>query len=117
MICGLSPYTANAKPFKCDLDPIFGYLPPNRFGHSVSITPNSDTIAIGELHDRSSMNKKFSNNNEKIKMQNSQAYILRKSTDLITERISYIPDQIVTSWDRPYFAPDGDEGYDDYGAR
>ena len=48
-------------------------------------------------------------------MQGGAAYVLRITIDSGNSRV-YLPDQIVTSWDRPEFAPDGDEGFDDYGA-
>jgi hypothetical protein len=130
MVCGLSPYTPHATPFKCSMDPHFGYLPPHRFGHSVSITSDSGTIAIGELHDRSSLQNTHLNNNNNnnnhnnnnghnrsaaLKMQESHAYVLRVTTDSVggvDTRLSYIPDQILTTWDRPASAPDGDEGYE-----
>ena len=111
MICGLSPYTKNAIPFKCGLDPIFGSLPAHRFGHTVSISSAADTIVIGELWHRATKQSLDLN----IKMKSSQAYVLRVNVDS-NNRLSYIPDQILTSWDRPLYAPDGDEGYDDYGA-
>jgi hypothetical protein len=49
-------------------------------------------------------------------MQGGAAYVLRITIDSGNAPPSYLPDQIVTSWDRPDFAPDGDEGFDDYGS-
>tara|TARA_B100000780_G_C20879689_1_gene349948 strand:- start:4 stop:630 length:627 start_codon:yes stop_codon:yes gene_type:complete len=95
MVCGLSPTTPNAVPFKCDLDPQFGILPPHRFGHTVSITSDSGTIAIGELWDRSTLSSGGS-----AAMQESQAYVLRITVaDLNSATVklySYLPDQILT---------------------
>ena len=121
MICGLSPSTKTAVPFKCHLDPQFGILPPHRFGHSVSITTDAGTLAIGELYDRSSMKRnKKKNVSARVPMQDSKAYVLRLTTntkaDGSVDLYTYIPDQILTTWDRPEYAPDGDEGYDDFGA-
>ena len=99
MVCGLSPTTPNAVPFKCDLDPHFGILPPHRFGHTVSITSDSGTIAIGELWDRSTL----SSSGGSADMQESQAYVLRITvadlnsvSNTNVKLYSYLPDQILT---------------------
>lgn len=124
MVCGLSPLAPLAKPFKCGLDATFGSLPAHRFGHTVSISSDSGTIAIGELHHRTSMtnlnsgngNQSSSSSSGRIKTAESRSYVMRENVNLDGSQRVYIPDQILQAWDRQMYAPDGDEGFDDFGA-
>ena len=41
---------------------------------------------------------------------------MRENVNLDGSQRVYIPDQILQAWDRQMYAPDGDEGFDDFGA-
>ncbi len=124
MVCGLSPLAPLARPFRCNLDATFGSLPAHRFGHTVSISSDAGTLAIGELHQRTSMvdlnpgneSQSTSSSGVRIKTAESRSYVMRENIDLGGSQRVYIPDQILGAWDRQTYAPDGDEGFDDFGS-